>query len=77
VPHSNAGKRDNGKYREQHPVAPWPFSDVDFLKHFSNRLPSSIHTLLQNNLVEATPDVHPVRARRIAANIAKLPELLR
>jgi hypothetical protein len=28
-------------------------------------------------IFRATPDVHPARARRIAANIAKLPELLR
>jgi hypothetical protein len=27
--------------------------------------------------VEAAPCVHPAKARRIAANIAKLPELLR
>ena len=26
---------------------------------------------------EATPGIHPAKARRIAANIAKLPELLR
>ena len=29
------------------------------------------------NLIEAAPGVHPATARRIAANIAKLPELLR
>jgi hypothetical protein len=35
---------------------------------------SPAHTL---SLIEAAPGVHPARARRIAANIAKLPELLR
>jgi len=29
------------------------------------------------NLIEAAPGVHPAKARRIAANIAKLPELVR
>jgi hypothetical protein len=32
-----------------------------------------IHILV----IKAAPGVHPARARRIAANIAKLPELLR
>jgi hypothetical protein len=29
------------------------------------------------SLIEAAPGVHPAKARRIAANIAKLPELVR
>jgi hypothetical protein len=29
------------------------------------------------SLIEAAPGVHPATARRIAANIAKLPELVR
>ena len=32
---------------------------------------------MRRSLIEVAPGVHPVTARRIAANVAKLPELLR